>query len=137
VDDCVFCGIVAGRAAAHRLLEDAHTVAFLNIAPATVGHALVVPRRHADGLWELEDEEHAQVARTASRVARLLRRALDPAGVNLVHATGEAAWQSVFHFHVHVVPRFRADELQLMWQAPVAADAELAAVRARVLGSGR
>ena len=115
MDDCVFCAIVAGRAPAHRLLEDEHTVSFLNIAPATTGHALVVPRRHADGLWDLEDEEHAQVARAASRVARLLRVALDPAGLNLVHATGTAAWQSVFHFHTHVVPRYRADELQLMW----------------------
>jgi histidine triad (HIT) family protein len=133
VDDCVFCAIVAGRAAAHRLVEDEHTVSFLNIAPATARHALVVPRRHADGLWDLEDEEHAQVARTAGRVARLLRGALDPAGVNLVHATGVAAWQSVFHFHVHVVPRYRPDELQVMWQAAPAGDAELAALRARLL----
>jgi histidine triad (HIT) family protein len=137
VGDCVFCGIVAGRAPAHRLLEDEHTVAFLNIAPATVGHALVVPRRHADGLWDLEDEEHAHLARAASRVARRLRRALDPAGANLVHATGAAAWQTVFHFHIHVVPRYRADELQLMWRSEPAPEVELAAVRDRILGWGR
>ena len=135
--ECVFCEIVAGRAAAHRLVEDEHTLAFLNIAPATVGHSLVVPRRHAEGLWDLDDEAHAQVARATSRVARLLRVALAPAGVNLVHATGTAAWQSVFHFHVHVVPRYRADELQVMWQAVPADDAELAALRARVLGRDR
>jgi histidine triad (HIT) family protein len=135
VGDCVFCAIVAGEAPAHRLLEDEHMVSFLNIAPATLGHALVVPRRHADGLWDLEDEEHARVARMAGRVARLLRRALEPAGVNLLHATGAAAWQSVFHFHVHVVPRYRADELQLMWQEAPAPDAELAALRARVLAA--
>lgn len=135
MDDCVFCAIVAGRAPAHRLLEDEHTVSFLNIAPATPGHTLVVPRRHASGLWDAEDEEHARVARMAGRVARLLRAALDPAGVNLVHATGTAAWQSVFHFHVHVVPRYRPDELQLMWQheTPVPAE-ELAALRLRLLG---
>jgi histidine triad (HIT) family protein len=71
----------------------------------------------------------------AGRVARLLRAALDPAGVNLVHATGTAAWQSVFHFHVHVVPRYRSDELQLMWQreTPVPGE-ELAALRLRLLG---
>lgn len=131
----MFCAIVAGRAAAHRLLEDEHTVSFLNIAPATVGHALVVPRRHADGLWDLEDEEHARVARMASRVARLLRAPLEPAGVNLVNATGVAAWQSVFHFHVHVVPRYRADELRLMWQSEPASDADLAAVRTRILAA--
>jgi len=133
MDACVFCSIVAGRAPAHRLLEDEHTMSFLNIAPATLGHALVVPRRHAEGLWDLEDEEHAQVARAAGRVARLLRDALNPAGMNLMHATGTAAWQSVFHFHVHVVPRYRADELQLMWRATPADDAELAALRTRVL----
>jgi histidine triad (HIT) family protein len=131
----VFRAIVAGRAAAHRLLEDEHTVSFLNIT-ATVGHALVVPRRHADGLWDLEDEEHARVARMASRVARLLRAPLDPAGVNLVNATGMAAWQSVFHFHVPVVPRYRADELQLMWRSEPASDADLAAVRTRILAAG-
>ena len=137
MEGCVFCEIVAGRAPAHRLLADEHTVSFLNIAPATVGHALVVPRRHADGLWDLEDEEHARVARTASRVARLLRVALEPAGVNLVHATGVAAWQSVFHFHVHVVPRYRADELQLMWRSEPASDADLATVRMRILAAER
>ena len=133
----MFCAIVAGRAPAHRLLEDEHTVSFLNIAPATAGHALVVPRRHADGLWDLEDEEHARVARAAGRVARLLRAALRPAGVNLVHATGTAAWQSVFHFHTHVVPRYRANELQVMWQAERAPDPELAALRERVLAAAR
>ena len=137
MEDCVFCAIVAGRAPAHRLLADEHTVSFLNIAPATVGHALVVPRRHADGLWDLEDEEHARVARAASRVARLLRVALEPAGVNLVHATGAAAWQSVFHFHLHVVPRYRAGELQIMWQAAPAPDHQLVALRQRLLADGR
>ena len=130
----MFCAIVAGRATAHRLLEDEHTVSFLNIAPATTGHALVVPRRHADGLWDLEDEEHARVARMAGRAARLLRVALEPARMNLVHATGAAAWPNVFHFHVHVVPRYRPDELQVMsrTEEPMA-DAELAALRTRVL----
>ena len=109
-------------------------MSFLNIAPATPGHALVVPRRHAEGLWDLEDEEHAQVARAAGRVARLPRGALNPVGMNLLHATGTAAWQSVFHFHTHVVPRYRADELEVMWRSARAPDSELAAVRARILG---
>jgi histidine triad (HIT) family protein len=136
VENCVFCAIVAGRAPAHRLLEDEHTVSFLNIAPATTGHALVVPRRHAEGLWDLEHEEHARVARAAGRLARLLRAALQPAGMNLVHATGTAAWQSVFHFHLHVVPRYRPDELQVMWQAEPVSDEELTALCARVLAAG-
>jgi histidine triad (HIT) family protein len=108
-------------------------VAFLSIAPATVGHALVVPRLHAEGLWDLADDQLARVARACGRVARLLRTALRPAGMNLVHATGAAAWQSVFHFHIHLVPRYDPAELQLMWQADPVDDAELAAVRQRVL----
>jgi histidine triad (HIT) family protein len=135
MEGCVFCAIVSGRAPAHRLVEDEHTVSFLSIAPATMGHALVVPRRHADDLWDLEDEEHTHVARAAGRVARLLRVALEPAGINLVHATGAAAWQTVFHFHTHVVPRYRADELQVMWRSVRALDAELAAVRTRVMAA--
>jgi histidine triad (HIT) family protein len=76
-------------------------------------------------------------ARAAGRVARLLRVALEPAGVNLVHATGTAAWQTVLHFHTHVVPRYRADELQVMWRSVQAPDAHLAAVCARILNSAR
>jgi histidine triad (HIT) family protein len=136
VSGCIFCEIVAGRALAYRLVEDEHTLAFLNIAPATVGHALVVPRRHAEGLWDLGDEDHARVARATIRTARLLRVALAPAGVNLVHATGTAAWQSVFHFHVHVVPRYRPEELQVMWEADRAPDGDLEALRRRILTAG-
>ena len=130
----MFCAIVAGRATAHRLLEDEHTVSFLNIAPATTGHALVAPRRHADGLWDLEDEEHARVARMAGRVARLLRGALEPAGMNLVHATGAAAWQSVFHFHVHVVPRYDDDPLKLPWIPRPADPDQIARVAGTIRG---
>jgi len=131
--DCIFCQMVAERAKAYRLLEDDDTLAFLNIAPATVGHALVIPRRHAEGLWDLGDDEHAQVARAVSRVARLLRLALMPAGLNLTHATGPEAWQTVFHFHVHVIPRYRPEELRVMWQAEQAPDGELEALQRRVL----
>jgi histidine triad (HIT) family protein len=133
VDDCVFCAIVGGRAPAHRLLEDEHTVSFLNVAPATVGHALVVPRRHAEGLWDLEDEEHARVARMASRVARLLRGALNPAGGEPRQCNRGGGLAERVPFHVHVVPRYRADERQVMWRAEPVADAELAALRTRVL----
>ncbi|MEO3822996.1 HIT family protein [Actinomadura sp. B10D3] len=115
MDDCVFCGIVAGRLPSYRVAEDEHAVAFLDIAPANPGHTLVVPRVHARTIWDISQAVHGQVAHMVHKVAALLRTALEPDGLNIVQANGEAAWQEVFHFHVHLVPRRHGDDLRLMW----------------------
>ena len=95
MSDCVFCEIVARRQPAHRVLEDEHTVAFLDIRPAAPGHTLVVPRAHARDLWEISEAAHAHVATMVHRVAGLLRTALEPDGMNVRHNTGHAAGQDV------------------------------------------
>lgn len=100
-------------------------MAFLDIAPASRGHTLVVPREHARDVWEISEAAHGHVARMVHRVSALVRAALTPEGVNVVHSTGEAAWQEVFHFHTHVVPRWRGDDLQLMWSSQPAPSREL------------
>jgi diadenosine tetraphosphate (Ap4A) HIT family hydrolase len=111
---CVFCAILAGSLPASVVLEDEATVAFLDIAPITPGHALVVPRRHAASLAELAPEAGAAVFRTAMRVAAALRRTdLQVDGVNLLLSDGAAAGQEVPHVHLHVVPRFPGDGLQI------------------------
>ncbi|WP_218576961.1 HIT family protein [Phytohabitans rumicis] len=133
MDECIFCKIVAGRSPAYRILEDEHCVAFLDVAPASPGHCLVVPRGHARNVWEISEEAHEHVARMVHRVAALLRAALAPDGVNVTHSTGEAAGQEVFHFHSHVVPRWRGDDLRPMWSASTASAQELESVRARVI----
>ena len=115
---CSFCEIVAGRLPSYRVLEDEHTVAFLDIEPFAPGHTLVVPREHASDLWTISETVHAQVALMTHRVAALLRAALAPDGVNVLHSTGEAAGQEVFHFHAHVVPRRHDDELRALWNSP-------------------
>lgn len=113
--DCIFCKIVAGEMPATRVAEDERTVAFMDISPATRGHALVIPRAHAGDLAEIGPEDLAACAHMAKRVAARQREVLGADGVNLLNAWGRAAWQSVFHFHIHVIPRYQGDPLRLPW----------------------
>jgi histidine triad (HIT) family protein len=112
-DDCIFCKIVAGELPATKLHEDDRTVAFMDIAPWTRGHALVVPKAHAADLGEIGEDDLAAVAATAKRIALLQKERLGAEGVNLLNAFGAAAWQTVFHFHMHVIPRYAGDGMQL------------------------
>ena len=112
---CIFCAIVAGTAPAERVHEDDSVVAILDIHPAATGHVLVIPRRHSPDLWHIEPDDAAKVMAASVQVAHRIRRALDPDGINLVHATGRAAWQSVFHFHLHLVPRREGDGMVPPW----------------------
>jgi histidine triad (HIT) family protein len=113
--DCLFCGIVAGDVPAQIVDSDEHTVAFMDISPATKGHALVVPRRHAADLMEISDEDLARTMTAAQRLARRIDAALEPDGFNILNSCRPAAWQTVFHFHVHVIPRYDDDPLSLPW----------------------
>ncbi|MBV8429577.1 MAG: HIT domain-containing protein [Solirubrobacterales bacterium] len=113
--DCIFCQIVAGEIPAQIVAEDERTVAFMDISPATRGHALVVPRRHARDLLEIEPAELEAVAVAAQRVAARMPERLGADGVNLLNSCGRAAWQTVFHFHIHVIPRYSGDPLRLPW----------------------
>ncbi len=111
---CVFCRILSGSLPASVVLEDEETVAFLDISPITPGHTLVVPRGHAATLAELEPETGAAVFHTAMRIAAALRTTtLKVDGVNLLLSDGAAAGQEVPHVHLHVVPRFPGDGLQI------------------------
>lgn len=113
--NCVFCRVVAGTEPSQTIHEDEHAIAFLNLAQATRGHALIVPRAHHRDLGEIPVETAAHVMRAAVEVSRRLVGALGAPGVNLWHASGETAWQSVFHFHLHVVPRFEPTDLTPPW----------------------
>jgi diadenosine tetraphosphate (Ap4A) HIT family hydrolase len=113
-DACVFCALAAGETPASVVTEDEVVLAFLDISPITPGHTIVVPRDHAASLAELEPETGGRVFTTAMRVAAALRASgLRADGVNVFLADGEAAGQEVFHVHVHVVPRFPGDGLEI------------------------
>ena len=113
--DCLFCKIVAGELPATIVAEDERTIAFMDINPATRGHALVIPRAHARDLYDVDPEDLAAVAVAAQQLATRVRDNLGADGVNLLNSSGAAAWQTVFHFHVHVIPRYEGDPLRLPW----------------------
>jgi histidine triad (HIT) family protein len=108
--ECVFCAIVAHRAEASVVFEDDTVVVWMDLNPVTQGHLLVVPRKHAVGLEDLDDLTSAHVWSVGQEMARALRRSsLNCRGINVVICDGEAAFQTVFHFHLHVIPRYPDD----------------------------
>jgi histidine triad (HIT) family protein len=125
--DCLFCKIVAGETPATVVGQDERTVSFMDINPGTRGHALVVPRRHAVDLGEVGEQDLAACALAAKRLARRAREALGADGVNLMNSWGQAAWQTVFHFHIHVIPRYSGDPLALPWTPARGDEGEIAA----------
>ncbi|HEU4980638.1 MAG TPA: HIT family protein [Solirubrobacterales bacterium] len=132
MSDCLFCGIAEGSIPSQTIDSDERTVAFMDIAPATPGHALVVPRAHSADLLEIEAEDLSATMLAAQRLSRRIMQVLHADGVNLLNAYGAAAWQSVFHFHIHVVPRYEDDPLELPW-TPREGDAdEIARIAARL-----
>ena len=133
--DCLFCGIVAGEVPAQIVDSDDATVAFMDINPATRGHALVIPRSHAADLIEIGDSDLAATMAAARRLAARMRASLEPAGFNLVNSCGAAAWQTVFHFHVHVVPRYEGDPLELPWVPAPGDPDEIAAAADQIRGA--
>jgi len=132
--DCIFCRILAGELPATIVAEDERTISFMDIAPATRGHALVIPRTHAVDLLSVDPEDLAAVANAAARLAGRMKERLGADGVNLLNSCGAAAWQTVSHFHLHVIPRYDGDPLRLPW-VPAAGDlSEIAAVGQELAG---
>ena len=130
--DCIFCQILAGAIPATVVDEDERTVSFMDIAPATRGHALVIPRRHTADLLSIDAADLQAVAVASRRLAVRAKERLRADGVNLVNSCGSAAWQTVFHFHVHVIPRYEGDPLRLPW-VPAPGDPEEIAAAAQEL----
>jgi histidine triad (HIT) family protein len=133
--ECIFCKILAGEIPATIVDEDERTIAFMDIAPATRGHALVIPRAHSADLLSVEAEDLRAVALAAQRLAARAKARLRADGVNLLNSCGRAAWQTVFHFHVHVIPRYEGDPLRLPW-VPAAGDPAAIAAAAQELAGG-
>ena len=113
--DCIFCKILTGDVPATIVDEDERTIAFMDIAPATRGHALVIPREHTVDLLTVSPEDLAAVTAGARRLAARAVERLGADGVNLLNSCRLAAWQTVFHFHVHVIPRYDGDPLRPLW----------------------
>lgn len=135
---CVFCAIVAGTAACAKVAEDATTFAFMDIDPGSDGHLLVVPKRHSTDLFDIPTDDLVATTLSAQRIARVTLSALGAEGVNLFNCSGGAAWQTVFHFHMHVIPRYPdtgKDRMELPFQPGAPVDAEAIAERAMLLAA--
>ena len=133
--DCVFCRIVDGTLPAHMVFADDDVVAFLDLAPAADGHMLVVPRAHCRNLLDAPADVAAAVMAGTQRAARLLVSTLGAEGVTVVQSNEAAAWQDVFHLHVHVIPRYTGDSLVQPWSGIPADAGRLSVTHARLTAS--
>ena len=131
--DCIFCAIVRAEAHSTRIYEDESVVAILDIFPWTRGHALVIPRNHAATIFDITPEDAAAVMGAARRLAPALRDAVGAEGLNLLQSNGSAAWQTVDHFHLHLIPRWSDDGLVTPASASKADPGELESTAKRVV----
>jgi histidine triad (HIT) family protein len=130
--NCIFCKIVNGEVPSFKLYEDAATLAFMDINPVHDGHCLVIPKAHSATVFEIEPEDFAAAARTATKVAKAVKAAVACDGFNLMQANGEGAGQSVGHVHLHIIPRKSGDRLLFNWQPKPGDRDGIAAVAARI-----
>ncbi len=134
--DCIFCKIVAGDIPSHKVYEDDATLAFLDIHPATRGHTLVIPKEHAADLFALSYEAACAAMRSTQVVARILQNVVKPDGINVRQNNGSAAGQDVFHYHVHVIPRWQGDQAVGGWKPGATDHAALGALAADLRNAG-
>ena len=115
MSDCMFCKIVAGQIPSTRVHEDEHTLAFMDLGQVNPGHVLVAVKKHAPYLYEMDEVQAAAVARTCVKVSKAIQAVFNPEGLSVYQANGKAAGQTVFHYHVHLLPRHEADGMELTW----------------------
>ncbi len=133
--DCLFCKIIAGEIPCFKLFENDDTLAFMDINPANEGHALVIPKEHARDVYAVSDAAITATVKTAKKIAAAIDKTLNPDGLNLLQCNGPAAAQSVFHFHMHVLPRREGDELKLNWGIKPGDMDAIGAVAERIRGN--
>lgn len=114
-EDCDFCAIIRGVRSARVVCETKHALAFFPLHPAALGHVLVVPKKHVPDFWAADDVTASHLGRALIEVAHGLKRALAPDGLNIIQSSGAAASQTVFHLHVHLVPRWFGDHIGALW----------------------
>ena len=121
--ECIFCKIANGEIPSATLYEDNDFRVILDVNPASKGHTLILPKKHADNLYELPDETASKALVLAKNMASKIEKALECDGLNLVQNNGETAGQTVFHFHMHIIPRYKNDSVKLGWKPGKLSDA--------------
>lgn len=116
MSDCLFCKIVDGSIPSTKVYEDEHVLAFMDIMPLTKGHTLLIPKKHHENVYDMSTEEAGQLFSVAPKIAGAIKAAFQPAGLNLLNNNGAPAGQSVFHFHLHFIPRYdQTDGFKVSW----------------------
>ena len=136
-ENCIFCKIANGEIPSRTLYEDNDFRVILDLAPATKGHALILPKNHYKNLYEIEEETAAKVMPLAKKMAVEITQKLGCYGFNLMQNNNEIAGQTVFHFHMHLIPRYNNDNQNLVMKPQQATDEELDAVREAIVGNGK
>jgi len=117
VSDCIFCKIIAGEIPSKKVFENEHVVAFLDISQVTKGHTLVVPKTHVKDIYELTPEISKNLFEVVPKIATAIKETYEPIGLNLLNNNGEKAGQSVFHYHMHIIPRYgKGDGFGAVWK---------------------
>lgn len=127
-NDCIFCKIANGEIPSKTLYEDQDFRVILDLGPATRGHALILPKKHAANLYELPESIAAKVLPVAQKIASTMKEKLGCDGLNLVQNNGETAGQTVMHFHMHIIPRYEGDGQEINWVPGQATPEELESV---------
>lgn len=130
--DCLFCKIVAGTIPSAKVYEDANILAFTNLQQKNPGHTLIIPKAHYRNIYDISEEEAANIARASVRLAKAIKAAFNPVGMNSLQNSEAQAMQSIFHYHVHLIPRYAGDDLLGIWQAGPASPEELQANAAKI-----
>ena len=126
-DDCIFCKLANGVFPTNSIYEDENFNVILDVSPANRGHALILPKQHFDNIFEIDDETASKIMPLAKKIATAVKKVTGCDGVNVQQNNGTAAGQSVFHLHVHIIPRFDDDKFKLVWYPKSFSDEELAA----------
>ncbi len=130
--DCIFCAIVAGEIPAIKVYEDEEVLAFMDIAPANPGHTLVIPKQHYRNIFDMPTEIGSKIMQAAILIANAIRTALKPDGLNLFQSNEAAGFQTVFHFHLHLIPRWEGDPLRLPWRPSEGDTEEIGNIAAKI-----
>ena len=118
MSDCLFCKIIDGSIPSLKVYEDEHVFAFMDIMPLTKGHTLLIPKTHCQDLFEMPEEVAANLYKVAPKIANAIKASFNPVGMNTVNNNGAAAGQSVFHYHLHFIPRYdETDGLKVEWNS--------------------
>lgn len=131
-DDCIFCKLANGVIPTNSLYEDDVVKVIFDAGPASSGHVLILPKEHFDNVYALDDDTAAHVFQVAVKVAKALKEGLDLEGLNIVQNNGEIAGQTVFHFHMHIIPRYKGDTVNVGWKPGEVTDEEIEKIKSLV-----